>query len=108
QTLVRQGICALLALSDRIDVVGQAVNGREVLDAIAQDDPDVLLLDIRMPVMDGIETLQQMMRVGSLVPTIILTTFDDDACVLQAMRNGARGFLLKGVSLESLVDAIIC
>jgi DNA-binding NarL/FixJ family response regulator len=108
QTLVRRGICSLLALSDRIDVVGEVADGAEVLEGIEQFDPEVLLLDIRMPVMDGIETLKQMVRQDALVPTIILTTFDDDALVLQGMQNGARGFLLKDVSLESLVDAIVC
>jgi DNA-binding NarL/FixJ family response regulator len=66
----------------------------------------VVLLDMRMPVMSGIETLQQLSQRGDLPPTIILTTFDDDQLVLQGIKLGARGYLLKDVSLEQLVDAV--
>lgn len=108
QTLVRQGIRSLLELSAKVTVVGEAANGMEAVEAIGHTAPDVLLLDIRMPVMDGIETLRVMQRESRMVPTIILTTFDDDELVLQGMRAGAKGFLLKDVSLESLIAAIEC
>jgi DNA-binding NarL/FixJ family response regulator len=106
QNLVRQGICSLLELSDNIEVVGQVVDGSEVVDGIGRYRPDVLLLDIRMPKMTGIEALHAMNEQGVMVPSIILTTFDDHQLVLEGMQAGARGFLLKDVSLDSLVQAI--
>jgi DNA-binding NarL/FixJ family response regulator len=106
QTLVRQGIRSLLELSDNIRVVAEASDGRQALDKIAEVRPDVVLLDMRMPVMTGIETLQQLSQRGAMPATIILTTFDDDQLVLQGIKLGARGYLLKDVSLEQLVDAV--
>ena len=106
QTLVRQGICSLLELSDSIEVVGQVEDGAAVMRGLEQFKPDVLLLDIRMPRMTGIQALQQMKEHGVSVPTIILTTFDDNKLVLEGLEAGAKGFLLKDVSLESLVNAI--
>lgn len=106
QTLVRQGICNLLELSDNIEVVGEVEDGSEVVNGIVQYEPDVLLLDIRMPKMSGIEALHAMNEANIEVPCIILTTFDDNRLVLEGLEAGARGFLLKDVSLESLVNAI--
>ena len=106
QNLVRQGICNLLGLTDKIEVVGQVEDGSEVLAGIQRHQPDVLLLDIRMPKMTGIQALQAMAEAGVNIPAIILTTFDDHQLVLEGMQAGARGFLLKDVSLESLVNAI--
>lgn len=106
QNLVRQGICNLLELSDKIEVVGQVVDGSEVIAGIEKFKPDVLLTDIRMPKMTGIEALQAMKAKNISVPAIILTTFDDHQLVLEGMQAGAKGFLLKDVSLESLVNAI--
>ena len=106
QTLVRQGVRSLLELSDDIRVVAEAGDGRQAVETIPQVKPDVVLLDMRMPVMSGLETLQALTAKGQLPPTIILTTFDDDELVLAGLKAGARGFLLKDVSLEQLVDAI--
>lgn len=106
QTLVRQGICSLLELSNEVEVVGQVESGSEVLDGIRTLQPDVLLLDIRMPKMNGIQALQAMKESDAMVPCIILTTFDDHSLVLEGMQAGARGYLLKDVSLDSLVNAI--
>ena len=106
QMLVREGIRSLLGISNKFDVVCEAVNGTEVVDCIARHQPDVLLLDIRMPVMNGIDALHAMRAANRMVPTIILTTFDDDDLVMQGMRAGARGYLLKDVSLASLIAAI--
>jgi DNA-binding NarL/FixJ family response regulator len=108
QTLVRQGIRSLLELSHKVNVVGEVTNGSEVLAGLAACHPDVLLLDIRMPVMTGIDALRLMQQQQRMIPTIILTTFDDDELVLQGMKAGARGFLLKDVSLDSLITAIEC
>ncbi|MES2606298.1 MAG: response regulator transcription factor [Pseudomonadota bacterium] len=105
QTLVRQGICSLLSLSSKVHVVCEVGDGAQVVEGIERSKPDVLLLDIRMP-MSGIDALKAMNAADCLVPTIILTTFDDDQLVLQGMKAGARGYLLKDVSLDSLVAAI--
>lgn len=106
QTLVRQGVRSLLELSDDIRVVAEAGDGRQAVETIPQVKPDVVLLDMRMPIMSGLEALQALSAQGQLPPTIILTTFDDDELVLAGLKAGARGFLLKDVSLEQLVDAI--
>jgi DNA-binding NarL/FixJ family response regulator len=106
QTLVRQGIRSLLALSDEIDVVAEASNGDEALAMLEAHDVDVLLLDLRMPRRDGIATLEALRERGEHVPVIVLTTFDDDELALQALRAGARGYLLKDVTLDQLVGAI--
>ena len=106
QTLVRQGIRSLLALADGIEVVAEAIDGRQAIELIPQVKPDVVLMDMRMPMMSGLEALQALGRAGSLPPTIILTTFDDDALVLAGIKAGAKGYMLKDVSLEQLVDAI--
>lgn len=106
QNLVREGLCNLLELSNNIKVVGEVTDGAEVLQGLAKYQPDVLLIDIRMPKMSGIEALQAMQQAGVTTPAIILTTFDDHQLVLEGMQAGAKGYLLKDVSLESLVNAI--
>ena len=106
QTLVRQGICSLLELSHKIEVAGQVSDGSEVVEGVRACRPDVLLLDIRMPKMNGIEALRALRAADLMVPCIILTTFDDHQLVLEGLQAGARGYLLKDVSLESLVSAI--
>jgi DNA-binding NarL/FixJ family response regulator len=106
QTLVRQGIRSLLELSDNIRVIAEAADGKQAVELIPRIAPDVVLMDMRMPVMSGLEALQYMAEQGTLRPTIILTTFDDDQLVLAGLKAGARGYLLKDVSLDQLVDAI--
>lgn len=106
QTLVRQGVRSLLALADNIEVVGEAADGRAAVERIPDAAPDVVLMDMRMPVMSGLEALQMLASQQQLPPTIILTTFDDDQLVLAGLKAGARGYLLKDVSLEQLVGAI--
>src|SRR5690606_34718241 len=106
QTLVRQGIKSLLALDGGMEVVAEASDGQQAVELIPQVRPDVVLMDMRMPIMSGLEALQALSKAGTLPPTIILTTFDDDQLVLAGMKAGARGYLLKDVSLEQLVGAI--
>jgi DNA-binding NarL/FixJ family response regulator len=106
QTLVRQGIHSLLALSDEIDVVAEASDGDEALAVLEAHDVDVLLLDLRMPRRDGIATLEALRARGNHVPVIVLTTFDDDQLAFDALRAGAQGYLLKDVTLDQLVGAI--
>jgi DNA-binding NarL/FixJ family response regulator len=106
QTLVRQGIRSLLELTDVVEVVAEAADGREALDVLAAYDVDVLLLDLRMPGLDGVGTLEAMAERGIGAPALVLTTFDDDELMLRAFRAGAKGFLLKDVTLDLLVEAI--
>lgn len=106
QTLVRQGVRSLLGLSDRIEVVGEASDGKQAVEQVPVVAPDVVLMDMRMPVMSGLEAVQALSAAGQLPPTIILTTFDDDQLVLAGIKAGAKGYLLKDVSLEQLVEAI--
>lgn len=106
QTLVRQGVRSLLELSDNIEVIGEASDGQQGIELIAREQPDVVLMDMRMPVMSGLDALHEMAKRGNMPPTIILTTFDDDQLVLAGIKAGARGYLLKDVSLEQLVGAI--
>lgn len=106
QNLVKMGICSLLELSGRINVVAQLDNGLGVLEAIETHAPDVMLLDIRMPKMNGIEVLAAMKDNNIELPTIILTTFDEHDLVLESIKLGAKGYLRKDVSLDSLMSAI--
>src|SRR5262245_22886154 len=106
QTLVRQGIRSLLSLAPDIQVVGEAADGEEAIAVISRERPDVVLLDIRMPRKDGLAVLRELHAVSALPPSIVLTTFDDDEILLEAVRAGAKGYLLKDVSLEALTAAI--
>lgn len=106
QNLVRQGIRSLLELSDTIEVIAEASDGAEAIEMIPRIKPDVVLLDMRMPGLSGLDVLRQLSADGTLPPTVILTTFDDDQLVLAGIKAGARGYLLKDVSLEQLVDAV--
>jgi DNA-binding NarL/FixJ family response regulator len=106
QTIVRQGLRSLLALNPDIEIVAEASDGEEAVEAIEREKPDVVLLDLRMPKLDGLGVLQRLRGRGTSRPTLILTTFDDDAMLFEAVRAGAKGWLLKDVSLERLTDAL--
>jgi len=106
QNLVRQGVRSLLDLAQDIRVVAECADGAQAVQEIPRVKPDVVLLDLRMPNMSGLEVLQALAARNELPPTIILTTFDDDQLVLQGLKAGARGYLLKDVSLEQLVEAV--
>lgn len=105
-TLVREGIRTLLGLVDDLVLVGEAASGAATVCVVAETRPDVLLLDMRMPEGDGLFVVGELARRGELPPTLILTTFDDDAAAIDVIRAGARGFLLKDVTLERLVAAV--
>lgn len=106
QTIVRQGLRSLLALNSDIVVACEAVDGVEAVEVIEREKPDVVLLDLRMPKLDGVGVLQRLRERGTAPPTLILTTFDDDSKLFDAVRAGAKGWLLKDVSLERLTGAI--
>lgn len=106
QTLVRQGVRSLLELAEDIEVIGEAPDGETAIARIPEENPDVVLLDMRMPGLSGLDVLEQLARQEELPPTIILTTFDDDQLVLAGIKAGARGYLLKDVSLEELVTGV--
>jgi DNA-binding NarL/FixJ family response regulator len=106
QNLVRKGVRSLLELSAEIEVVAEAADGAEAIRTIPEVNPDVVLLDMRMPGLSGLDVLRDLAGKGTLPPTIILTTFDDDELVLAGIQSGARGYLLKDVALADLVNAI--
>lgn len=106
QTLMRQGLRKLLELAPDVEVAGEAADGVEAIELIPRVLPDVVLLDVRMPRLSGLEVLQALRQAGRLPSTILLTTFDDEAALLEGIRYGARGFLLKDVSFADLTAAI--
>ena len=106
QLLVRQGIRTLLEMDPAVAVVGEAGDGDEVVARVPPAAVEVLLLDIRMPRKSGVEVLRELASTGRLPPTLILTTFDDSDVVLDGIRAGARGFMLKDVSYDQLMSAI--
>jgi DNA-binding NarL/FixJ family response regulator len=108
QALVRAGFRMVLATQPDIDVVGEAADGRQAIQAARRLRPDVVLMDIRMPVMDGIQATRELCRPDAATPAniLILTTYDLDEYVFAALRAGACGFLLKHTSPEALVEAV--
>ena len=113
QTIVRHGLKSLLELQEDLTVVGDAENGAKAINAIAQlaknfQLPDVVLLDIRMPIVDGVATTKELCQRYPAIKILILTTFDDDEYVSQAMSYGAKGYLLKDSPPEDLALAIRC
>ncbi|MEA5361513.1 response regulator transcription factor [Amycolatopsis sp., V23-08] len=107
QALFREALATLLATRDDIDVVGEAGNGDEALARAAELTPDVVLMDLRMPVLDGVAATRRLRLAQPGVQVIALTTFDDDEDVFAALRAGAVGYLLKDVSSARLVEAVL-
>lgn len=106
QRLMREGLRTLLELEHGFEIVGEATDGQTALDAYAELNPDVVLMDIRMPGMDGVEATRRLCVSWPETRVIILTTFDDDANVFEGLRAGAAGYLLKDLSGEELANAI--
>jgi DNA-binding NarL/FixJ family response regulator len=106
QRLMREGLRILLELEPDLDIAGEATNGQEALDTYAEIEPDVVLMDVRMPGMDGVEATWRLRERWPSALVIILTTFDDDEYVFEGLRAGARGYLLKDVSGHDLADAV--
>lgn len=106
QALFREGLGTLLSIHPEIDIVGEAGNGDEALRAVASLNPDVVLMDLRMPLLDGVAATRLLKERGNPARVIVLTTFDDDETIFDGLRAGAVGYLLKDVSSEKLVEAI--
>lgn len=106
QALVRSGLKALLGLLGGIEVIAEAEDGEAAVAAALSFNPDVLLLDVRMPKLSGVEVIERLARQSRLPPTLLLTTFEDDTALIHGVKAGARGYLLKGVSPETLHEAI--
>lgn len=106
QRLMRDGLRTLLEQEDDIRVVGEAAEGAEAIEVYAAVEPDVVLMDVRMPGMDGVEATRRLVEGWPGARVIILTTFDDEEYVFDGLRAGARGYLLKDVSGAELADAV--
>lgn len=106
QRLIRAGLNLLIAQTDDIEVVGEAVNGAEAIRLCAQYAPDIVLMDLRMPGLDGVEATKQIARVGVTTKVLVITTFDDDEHLYAALAAGASGFLVKDTEPADLLDAI--
>ncbi|QIR40149.1 response regulator transcription factor [Tolypothrix sp. PCC 7910] len=106
QNLIRQGLRALLELETDLEIVGEAENGAIALNLIAELQPNVVLMDIRMPIMDGVAATREIQQRFSGIKVLVLTTFDDDEYVKAALQNGAMGYLLKDTPSEELAFAI--
>ncbi|MEL7163044.1 MAG: response regulator transcription factor, partial [Bacteroidota bacterium] len=104
--LVRDGIRSLLADEADLDVIGEARNGEEALEVVALLKPDLLILDIRMPRMDGIAAVKSLKQKGSSIPCLMLSMHDSEEYVLQSIKAGAHGYLLKDASREEFIKAI--
>ncbi|QLH23137.1 response regulator transcription factor [Streptomyces sp. Rer75] len=106
QMMVREGFSVLLGAQPDIEVVGEAVDGREAIAQVAALRPDVVLMDIRMPVLNGLEATREIVAADADAKVLVLTTFDLDEYVYQALRAGASGFLLKDASARQLGEAV--
>jgi DNA-binding NarL/FixJ family response regulator len=111
QTIIRQGLKSLLESQADFQIVGEAENGKIAIALVEQLDetseqPDLILMDVRMPVMDGVAAIKKLSEKFSSIPVLVLSTFDDDEYIIQAMQFGAKGYLLKDTAIEEIADAI--
>jgi DNA-binding NarL/FixJ family response regulator len=106
QQLVREGVASLLSIQPGIEVVGMAANGKEAIERAAALSPDVVLMDVRMPELDGVAAVAVLRRRAPASRVVMLTTFDDEEYVVQALRAGAAGYLLKDLPAAELAEAV--
>lgn len=104
--VVRRGMAAMIDIEDDIEVVGVAKNGEEALKLVHAQQPDIVLMDLQMPIMDGVEATKRIRRTAPHIPVLILTTFDDEEYIYDGIAAGARGYLLKDADPDQLIDAI--
>lgn len=105
-TIVRHGLVSLLSLSDEFEVVGEAENGRDAVDLTVSKEPQVVLMDIGMPILNGLEATRQIRRLAPNVKILVLSGYDNDDYVMQVIHSGANGYILKNSLLEDLFTAI--
>jgi DNA-binding NarL/FixJ family response regulator len=106
QEVVCQGLKAILGTADGLEVIGIANNGQEALELIEKEQPNVILMDLKMPIMNGIQATKEIKLCYPAIRVLVLTTYDADAWLFDAIRNGADGYLLKDTSRENLIQAI--
>lgn len=106
QKLIREGLKVLLEMEEDFEVIGEAANGKEAVDLYIKLRPDVVLMDIQMPVMNGVEAIKKIKEIDEFSKIIILTTFDDDQYVFDGLKSGALGYILKDISIEKLSETI--
>ncbi len=106
QALIRDGLKTVLNLEEDLEVLATAENGKEAFELTQTLTPDILLLDVRMPVMDGVECVRKLKSIHSTAKVIMLTTFNDDEYILNAIAAGAKGYLLKDMEIAELIDEI--
>ena len=104
--IVRDGLVAVLSTQPDFEVVGEAADGRQVVEQALAFQPDVILLDLEMPEVDGVQALEQLRKLGKSVRAVVFTAFDTDERILSALRAGAKGYLLKGAPREELFNAV--
>lgn len=111
QTIIRQGLRSLLESQADFQIVGEAENGKIAIALVEQlydtpEQPDLILMDVRMPVMDGVAAIKKLSEQFSSISVLVLSTFDDDEYITQAMQFGAKGYLLKDTAIEEIAAAI--
>jgi DNA-binding NarL/FixJ family response regulator len=106
QNLIRRGLRALLSTDSELEVIGEGENGQEAIDLVSTLQPDIVLMDIRMPIMDGVVSTREICQRFAQTKVLVLTTFDDTEYVSQALQAGASGYLLKDTPFEELTQAI--
>ncbi len=106
QSIIREGLYSLLQAKEDIEVVGEAENGKLAVERALELQPDVVLMDVRMPIMDGVAATRNLQQKAPNIKVLVLTTFDDDDYITQAMKFGAKGYLLKDTPSEELAQAI--
>jgi DNA-binding NarL/FixJ family response regulator len=105
-TLIREGLKILLEIENDIEVIGTASNGKEALEACKISKPDIVLMDIRMPILDGVLGTKLIKEYSKEIKIVILTTFKDDEYIKQAIKNGAEGYVLKNQSSDSIIESL--
>lgn len=106
QLIVREGIKMILSLDDEINVLREAENGRQLLEILQETRPNVILMDVRMPIMDGVEATRIVKERYNDIKVIILTTFNEDEYIFKGIKNGADGYILKDAGSEDIIKAI--